>query len=310
MTGRKRGERGRSQSTKDLIQVSREIIEERAPIGVRGIAYVLFAVHNLIPDMSKQSTDKVSRLITDMREEGLVAWSAIVDESRTIESEPGWENPAECFEVFAQSYRRDFWRDSAYRVIVISEKATVSGLLRPVIDRWGVSYFPAHGFNSATRVKELVEEMNSDPRRYICLYCGDWDPSGMWMSEQDWFITGSDSRYPGSTERSNRLIRYGADPKRFTWSRIALTQEDLPGLPSFPAEEKKADPRYKWFIQNYGNRAFEIDALDPRVFRDRVEMHIKRYINPGAWQRHIVVEAAQRQSTRLFAAQMAQMGAE
>ena len=44
--------------------------------------------------------------------------------------------------------------------------------------------------------------------------------------------------------------------------RIALTREQVAGLPSFPATDKRKDPRYKWFIENYGNRCWEIDALD------------------------------------------------
>ena len=46
-------------------------------------------------------------------------------------------------------------------------------------------------------------------------------------------------------------------------SASRLTREQTVGLPSFSASDKKKDPRYKWFVQNFGNRCWELDALDP-----------------------------------------------
>jgi hypothetical protein len=175
------------------------------------------------------------------------------------------------------SYRRDFWADQAVRVIVISEKGTVGGILRPVLDSYGVPFFAAHGFNSATKVHELAEEMQSDPRRYVFLYVGDHDPSGMFMSEVD---------------MCERLTRYGADDRVFTFERIAITAEDTLVLSSFPA--KTQDPRYHWYRQHYDRECWELDAMDPVELRDRVESHIVPYIDADAWKRHKVVEHAQR----------------
>ena len=43
------------------------------------------------------------------------------------------------------------------------------------------------------------------------------------------------------------------------------------GLPSFPATDKRKDPRYKWFVRNYGKRCWELDAMDPNDLRACVE---------------------------------------
>ena len=80
--------------------------------------------------------------------------------------------------------------------------------------------------------------------------------------------------------------------------RIALVQDQLRRLPSFPATDKRKDPRYKWFIKNFGNRCWEIDALDPNILRDRVEEEIKSLIEPKAWKRCEVVNRAERNSLR------------
>ena len=62
------------------------------------------------------------------------------------------------------------------------------------------------------------------------LYVGDYDPCGMYMSQED---------------LPNRLAEYDGD--HVTLKRIALTREQVRGLPSFPATDKRKDPRYKWF---------------------------------------------------------------
>jgi hypothetical protein len=136
-----------------------------------------------------------------------------------------------------------------------------------------------HGFSSATVVHDIADDY--DDRPLTALYVGDWDPSGLYMSECD---------------LPDRLAKYGGDHVQV--ERIALTQEQLAPLPSFPASDKRKDPRYKWFIENFGNRFWEIDALDPNILRDRVEEEIKSLIEPKAWKRCEVVNRAERNSLR------------
>jgi hypothetical protein len=113
---------------------------------------------------------------------------------------------------------------------------------------------------------------DDDGRELIVLYVGDFDPSGMNMSEED---------LPA------RFAKYGGD--HITLQRIALVLEQLEGLPSFPASDKRKDPRYKWFVANYGHHCWELDAMDPNDLRDCVEREIVELIEPVAWQRCEVV---------------------
>ena len=133
-----------------------------------------------------------------------------------------------------------------------SEKGTVRGVLEPVLDQYAVGFRVMHGFSSATTVYDISQD--DDGRELIVLYVGDFDPSGMFMSEED---------------LPNRLSEYGGD--HITLRRIALTREHVNGLPSFPAADKRKDPRYKWFCSNYGDRCWELDAMDPNDLRDCVE---------------------------------------
>jgi hypothetical protein len=301
MSVRKRGQRGRAQATLDLIDTCIKIIEPCQPISVRGVCYKLF-VAGLIDSMAGKNTQKISRILTDAREEGLIPWEWIVDESRQLERQPRWSNLEAYAAVIERAYRRDFWADQNSCVVVMSEKSTVAGVLRPTLHQYGVPFFACHGFNSATKVHELAEQIINDSRHYIFLYVGDYDPSGLWMSEKD---------------LSNRLFKYGAgwphyeyEYAKYHLDRVALTSEDTEDLPSFSALSKNKDPRYEWYVDSYGDDCWELDAMDPATLRDRVESYIKDEIDPDAWERHLVIEAAQRQSTKMVAAQLAAMNAE
>jgi len=146
--------------------------------------------------MEVKNTQKISRLLVEAREQDLIAWEWTVDDSRRMEGDEGrFTDLKQYGRVIERAYRRDFWAHQSRRVIVISEKATVAGILRPVLDEFGVPFLAAHGFNSATKVYELAQEIRADRRTHCFLYVGDYDPSGMHMSEMD---------LPG------RLRRYGA----------------------------------------------------------------------------------------------------
>src|SRR5262249_29101059 len=176
--------RGRSEATLKLREACKQIIEKTQPITVRGVCYRLF-VAELIDSMATANTQKISRLLTQAREEGVIPWEWIVDESRQIEGWSQYKSLKEYGEDISRIYSRDFWAHQDTRGIAISEKATVSGILRHVLGEYGVPFFPVHGFNSATKMHELAEDIAEDERHTVLLYVGDYDPSGMYMSEVD-----------------------------------------------------------------------------------------------------------------------------
>jgi len=209
---------------------------------------------------------RVYRLLKYAREQGILPWEWIVDETREIERVPTWANPQEYAECVARSYRRDFWDQQPVRVIVVSEKGTVRGVLKPVLDAYGVGFLAVHGFSSATMAYNLAQD--DDGRDLIILYVGDFDPSGMFMSEQD---------------LPNRFDKYDGDHIRVR--RIALTQYQASDLPSFPVTDKRKDPRYRWFVENHGDQCWELDAMDPNDLREIVTEAIQEQIEPDAWER-------------------------
>jgi hypothetical protein len=270
--------RGMARASLDLIDAMYKAAEAAQPITGRGIGYKLFTA-GMIPAMDRPSMQRVYRLLKEAREQGMVPWEWIVDETRELEQCASWDNPAEYVEAVHRSYRRDYWTQQPVRVEVWSEKGTVRGVLGPVLDKYGVGFRVMHGFSSATSINDVARY--DDGRELIVFYAGDYDPSGMYMSAHD---------------LPDRLAEYGGDHVQL--KRIALLREDLDDLPSFAASDKKKDPRYPWFVRNYGNRCWELDALDPNDLRALVEEAILGEIEPTAWSRCAHVEKAERESLR------------
>jgi hypothetical protein len=282
-TGTKIGCRGMAQGSLDLIEAMRAIAEAAQPITGRGVGYKLFT-QGLIPSMERNEMRRVYRLLLKAREDGIIPWEWIVDETRSLERVATWDDPDQYARIVAISYRRDFWNHQPLRVEVWSEKGTVRGVLSPVLDEYAVGFRVMHGFSGATTINDVAHD--DDGRELIVLYVGDFDPSGLFMSEVD---------LPA------RLAKYDGD--HVTLMRIALTVEQLEGLPSFAAVTKSKDPRYKWFVANHGRECWELDAMDPNDLRDCVEQEIKVLIEPVAWERCEVVNRAEQESLRSILAE-------
>jgi hypothetical protein len=275
--------RGLATKTLDLIAICREILEGEAPLTVRGVGYRLFN-RKLIPDMGKNSTARVSSVLTTARERKMIPWSWIVDETREIDYTPSWDDAAAFVESVAVQYCKDRWASQPERVFVVSEKGTVGGILRSVIAGFGVPFAVYHGFGSASAVNLLARISVSDRRPLTLLYVGDHDPSGRFMSDED---------LPG------RLREYGG---RATVERVALTGSDLPNLAAstFPASDKRSDSRYPWFVRHHGGTCCELDALDANVLRQRVERAIVDHLDAEAWNRAGATEEAEMESLTDF----------
>lgn len=276
-----RARRGKSRKSLELVEAAASILAEIQPASVRAVCYRLF-VAGYIDSMSKANTARVGRQLVWAREHGRIPWSWIVDETREAERPPSWDSPDALIRSAVGQYRKNHWTAQPHRVEVWSEKGTVRGTLAPVLERYGVTFRVMHGFGSATAVQSVAAESTASEAPLIALYVGDWDPSGLAMSERD---------------LPERMERYHG---RALIQRIALSARDTltDGLPWFPASDKRNDPRCAWFVENYGLRCWELDALSPAVLRERVESEIVELLDREAWERSLRLEAAEIESMR------------
>jgi hypothetical protein len=231
--------------------------------------------------MRKKNVKKVERLLKIAREDETIPWAWIVDETREVEQVSTWDNPAGFARTVTRAYKKDKWAAQSYRIEVWSEKGTVRGTLQSVLDQCEIPFRVMHGYASATAVHQAAEMIGEGDQAVIILYVGDWDPSGLHMSEID---------------LPRRLEAYGADTERFQIRRVALTAGDLDDLPSFDAVSKKKDPRYTWFVETYGEQCWELDALSPADLRDRVETEIRGLLDIETWERYVRAETVEQAS--------------
>jgi hypothetical protein len=274
--------RGMAQKSIDLIQHIYDILAEIEPSTVRGVAYQLFT-RELIENMGGKCVRNVSRMLVIARENGTIPWEWIVDETRPVERVSSWTGLGDFGEAVTRSYRKDFWQHQPSRLKVFSEKATIGGVVRPVLKEFAVDFQVLHGFGSATSLYDVASESLTDERDLEILYIGDFDPSGMHMSEEDLPV---------------RIERYGGIA---TITRIALTNDDCTDdLPWFDFETKKDDPRHDWFKRNYGDRCWELDATNPNALRERVREEIEFRLDRDAWEHCRITEKAERESLNSY----------
>lgn len=268
--------RGKARKTVEQIEAMHRILEEIQPASVRAVCYRLF-VEGYIRDMSKAETAKVSRNLVTAREEGTIPWEWVVDENRQPERSNSWDAPADVIRAAVNGYRKDYWQMQPRWIEVWSEKGTIRGTLAPVLEEYGVTLRVMHGYTSATALHDVAEETQENEKPLTVLYVGDWDPSGLNMSECD--IPARMKRYEGAADIH----------------RVALRRDDVEGgnLPSFEVASKSKDTRHKWFVENYGERCWELDALPPPTLRERVEDEILRYLDGHAWEQALRVEQAE-----------------
>ncbi len=275
----KRG-RGKSALSLKLIEAAIRILDEIQPCSVRAVCYRLF-MEKLIKDMSKNSTGAVGKQLVYARENGLIPWEWIVDETREAETVASWDSPESIIRVAVSQYRKDYWAMQPCRLEVWSEKGTVRGTVAPILQKYGVTFRVMHGYGSATSINSIAEETLASEKPMTVFYIGDHDPSGRHMSEID---------------LPDRLARYGG---KAAIVRIALDDSDVQAnskLPWFPASDKTGDSRHKWFIRRFGQRCWEVDALSPPVLRDRLDGIIQSMLDVDAWNHAVQVEQAEIES--------------
>jgi hypothetical protein len=304
-------------SIRTLLQASLEILQEIQPASVRAVCYRLLD-RLLIPNMTKTLTNWVSHHLARARESpapgqpGLIPWEYIVDESRPVDEPSMWGTVEEYFEDVQFSFRRDPWQDQPRRLYVLSEKGTVSGTVRPVTRQYGVPYLPVHGFGSVTKWNDLADRIaQSDPLlRFILLYLGDWDPSGLRMSEDNvWkkvvqYLRAKGVRHP---------------ERRVAIRRVALVQEDLAALQAYDLLDRyhgnlavalRKNTNLAWYQRSYAlpgrpNDGWELDSLSPAILRARLDAAIQAEIDGPAWERAQAIHADQDEAIREFMARWA-----
>jgi hypothetical protein len=263
------------------------VASEYERMSVRQLFYQLVARGHI--DKTENQYKRVAANTVEMRRDGTLPYTKIVDGSRVRRSHEGYSSLNEMFENQLHFYRQNAWLDHPIAVEIWCEKDALSGIIEPICAEYGVTYVAARGFSSVTLQYESAMAMAQRKKPTYIYYFGDHDASGRCMSDK----LGDQLRVHGADVR---LIRMGLDPPQIERYR----------LPTRPG--KTTDSRHTKFAATYGDECVELDALPPNLLSHMVRRCINQHVDHEARRRAKLEEQAARETLANFSKTLWQPG--
>lgn len=246
-----------------LLEDIKEVLEEyeikEIRVTLRQLYYQLVS-RNILQNKTKEYS-KLSSLLTKARYAGEIDWRSIEDRLRIPRKPVTFENIEELIENAVIWYKLDRWSNQECYVEVWTEKDALSSIIAPITDKWQILLSVNRGYASASSMHESSERfLKKDTKENLILYLGDHDPSGLDMVR----------------DINERLYEFGVNVKVHP---IALTRNQIEKYNPPPNPAKISDPRAKWYLENFGNKSWEVDALRPEVLEELIETNILKYLD-------------------------------
>ncbi len=253
--------------------------------------YYQFVARDLLPN-TQQSYKRLGDIISQARLAGRVSWAAISDRTRNVRGGTGWDSPAEIIESAARQYRRNMWDDQPCYVEVWVEKEALANVIERVADSFSLPWFCCRGYVSQSEMHAAAMRLETQAERgqsVHIIHLGDHDPSGMDMTRDiedriGMFIT------------SNPEWRKEGEDPGFTLHRIALNRDQVREYHLPPNPAKSTDARYGQYEAEHGTKSWELDALEPSVMVDLIEMAVRPLIDQDKWDERKLQQATERQA--------------
>lgn len=239
----------------DKIEKMGTIVGEYQAQGLRLTArqlYYQFVSRDYIPNTPSEYK-KLTSLLADARYAGLVDWDAIEDRGRVPERSSEWPNIESLVDSALRSYRLPRWSTQPRYIELWVEKQALAGVLQPLAREFHVTLMVNKGYSSASALYESANRMiaasavSGGERPVTVFYLGDHDPSGEDM------VRDIEARLQEFEVARCRVIK------------IALTMDQVNQYNPPPNPAKISDPRAKAYIERFGDRSWEVDALPPDV---------------------------------------------
>ena len=245
------------------VQIILEELEEFKPLTLRQIYYQLVG-KNYIKNSDSQY-GMLSRLLKYARIDEYIAWADIEDRVRSHHDLSGSKDAdaykKRSMDGFLSNYHRDLTLTQEVYLEIWIEKDALSSIFIKVASKYTVPVVVCRGFSSVSFLNDYKTRLRqSQCRRPVLLYFGDFDPSGVEMLKSM------------ETTLKDELKVEGIEFKR-----IALQKEDIDqyNLPHSPEALKKKDTRAKKHVAKYGQLAVELDALPPSVLQNKIKLAIE-----------------------------------
>lgn len=276
----------RKRATKDEMAERLEQVADLArlyqPCTVRGVFYQMVGRDWI--EKTEAGCTKVQNALMKLRMDGAVPWDWIIDESRIYFKRTSHRSPEEALIEWQSHYHRDLWASAPVTVQVWIEKRALAGLFTDALHRYDVPVFPSVGYTSDSFVRTAVDFI--DHRPVFVYYFGDYDPSGMNISEV-----------------LERKLAYHAPEADIKFERMAINRDqieewDLPTRPTKKdTKDKKGDSRARAFGDD---RSVELDAVDPNTLRELAECCVLDHLDAEYIKRIRQAERAEREALKSF----------
>ena len=251
--------------TQEKIDRMVEIVEEYARQGLRLTArqlYYQFVSRDLCPNTPAEYK-KLTTLLVDARYAGLVDWDSIEDRGRVPDRPSEWRDLNSLVESALRSYRLPRWEGQEFYVELWVEKQALAGVLEPLAREFHITLMVNKGYSSASAMYEAAQRANECPggMNPVVLYLGDHDPSGCDMVR----------------DIKDRLEEFGVE--NLLVEKVALTMEQVERYDPPPNPAKIADSRARAYIERYGDKSWEVDALPPDVLAKLIREAVGKLVD-------------------------------
>ena len=288
---RERRDRAKISSAKlPMLSAIKTVLDERRdfwPLSDRQIHYALLndppLIHASKPDSiyanDKPSYRALTDLLTRARLEGQIGWDSIADETRTVTT---W-----CVCPTVQQYLdgelgglfKGYWRDllqsQPNQIEIVGEKNTLHGVIRPIAMRYCIPYTLGRGFSSSPPRRAMtVRFRKSGKHSLIVLILSDHDPDGECIAES-----------------FARSMRDEFHVQNIIPVRVALKAQQVAEYKlTSSTKAKPGSSRYKQFVKQFGEWAYELESLPPATLAQLLETEIEKVLDLAAYNSEVQAE--------------------
>ena len=264
-------------------------------MSARGWCYVIEG-KNLI---NKSDFDACEKLINTCRKNGMLPNGFIAgDKSRgfsCVERFPDFTTPeeeAECILVSVQTAHRNyipksFWDDQPCYVQMLVEKVDLISLFYPICEKYKIPISNARGWSVIGQRKELAfrfKRYEKQGKIPVLLYCGDFDPKGLQISNT--LKSNLDSIYRATEWKTDNLVidRFGLNYDFIIENNLTWIDNLITGSGGDLSNTKHRD-HFQAYVQDYvaqyGAKKCEANAIVvvPEMGRELCEAAINKYIS-------------------------------
>jgi hypothetical protein len=239
-----------------------------------------FVVRAIIAN-SNREYKRLGSIVNDARLAGIIDWAHIVDRTRNMGQNSHWSGPIEIIQSCAHQFQIDKWSRQTNYVECWIEKDALKGLLASACKPLDVGYFSCRGYTSQSETwsaaMRLVEKLREGKQVHI-VHLGDHDPSGIDMTRD---IEARLNLFIGRHVKGSVSV-----------NRVALNMDQIDHHGPPPNPTKVSDSRSKGYISRYGDKSWELDALEPSVIEELIRVEVLKLRDETLWEEAVEEEIA------------------